>query len=139
MNDEKRWETRLWQPLWEGTDEERSEKSIYGATLSPDRGTFIEETYMTKNKKSLTTAIWAVRDVSHEARTAAKLCAKKDRTPLGEWVSNAILQNAKKSRESKKEIARPEDVMDHLKTMFDKIEKLSNRMEKPWWEKILGK
>ena len=78
----------------------------------------------TKNEKSQT-SLWSIRGVSHETRIAAKKAAKKEDKKLFEWVEEKITEAAHQVLSRKTVLAKPDDVIDLLKSMSDKIEKLS--------------
>jgi len=85
---------------------------------------------------------WTIREVSNEARNAARIGAKKEGKSLGQWVEASILNSLKKSTNQKTEVSNPADVVDVVKLLSDKIDKLSgeiNEINKPWWDKIRGK
>lgn len=78
----------------------------------------------TKNKKS-TTDIWSIRGVSYETRIAAKKAAKKENKKLFEWVEERLTEAAHAVLTRKAVPAKPDDIIDILKSLSDKIEKLS--------------
>ena len=104
-----------------------------------------------KSKKGLDQDnIWAVRGVSHEARNAAKMAARKSQDSLGSWVSRKILEAAQAElRDGKQEIARQEDVLNILETLSNKFETevsdLRNQLEnvktqkKSWVQIVFNK
>ena len=87
-----------------------------------------------------------VRGVSVEAQNALKICAKKAGKPQGKWLESVILQAAKDMVSKKQEVARPDDVLDVIKKMSDKLadmekmsnklDELSDRISKPWWKRL---
>ena len=94
----------------------------------------------TKTDKSITLSTWTVRDVPNEARNAARIYAKKENKPLGIWIGNAILSACNKEQSKPKELTRTNDnTMEAIKEMHARIEKMSELLNKPWWEKIMGK
>jgi uncharacterized protein YoxC len=90
---------------------------------------------------------FTVRGFSAEARNAVKICARKAKKTQGKWLEEVVLQAAKDMMGKKTEVARPEDVFDIIKKMSDdleavkkmsnKVDELSNRLNKPWWKKII--
>ena len=78
-----------------------------------------------KNKKNIDSEnLWAVRGVSQEARTAAKMAAKKLSISLGMWLSRKIIEAAQVDlTENNKQIARQEDVLNILENLSNKFEK----------------
>ncbi len=99
---------------------------------------------MKNNNKS---NIITVRGVSMEASNALKICSKRDNKTQGQWLDYVILNAAKTSSMKKKDIAKPEDVSDIIQKMYDKIsdfqkmsdkiDELSDRVNKPWYKRIV--
>lgn len=95
----------------------------------------------------MSSRIITVRGVSIEAQNALKICAKKANKTQGKWLEGVILQAAKEMVSKKQEVARPDDVLDIIKQMSDKIsamekmsdkiDELSNRLDMPWWRRIV--
>lgn len=92
----------------------------------------------TKSPKSQT-CNWMIRNFPIEVKSAVNMAAKKQRKSIPEWVSPILLIEAQNQLTGKQEIAKPEDVADVLKEVFNKLEELSNKVNKPFWMKLLGK
>lgn len=73
-----------------------------------------------------------------ETRVAVTKSAEREKMPLNDWIGNALLEASRDVLSAKREVAKPEDVMDVIKNMADKIDKLSDRVNesnKPWWKR----
>lgn len=91
---------------------------------------------------------FTVRGMSSEARNAVKICARKAKKTQGKWLEDVILKAAKAEVSKSTDVARLEDVSDIIKEMSDriksleglsdKVEKLSNMANRPWWKKIVN-
>lgn len=85
---------------------------------------------------------WTVRQIPREVITAAKKASKNDRKTLGQWLSHVILEAARVTLTRKTEIAKPEDVSDTLQRLLERqerAERILDRLQKPWYTKLLGK
>jgi hypothetical protein len=92
----------------------------------------------TKSQKSQT-CNWMIRKFPIEVRSAVLMAAKKQGKSIPEWSAPVLLVEAQRQLTGKQEIAKPEDVADVLKEVFNKLEELSNKVNKPWWQKLAGK
>lgn len=77
-----------------------------------------------KSEKS-TTSLWSIRGVRYETRIASKKAAKKENKKLFEWVEEKLNEAAHQVLSRKPLPAKPDNVIDILKSLSDKIEKLS--------------
>lgn len=71
-----------------------------------------------------------------ETRIAVTKAAKRANIPLNTWINKTLAQTSQEALKGKHEVARPDDVMDVIKQMADKIDMLSVQVNKPWWKKI---
>lgn len=74
--------------------------------------------------------------VPWETRIAVTKAAERDNVNLNEWINEVLLKEARGVLTGKREIAKPEDVLDVIKGMADKLDKLSSEVNKPWWKRI---
>jgi hypothetical protein len=74
--------------------------------------------------------------VPWETRTSVTKAAEREGNNLNTWIDNALLNASREVLVGKKEIAKPEDVMDVIKQMAEKIDKLSDKVNMPWWKRI---
>lgn len=87
---------------------------------------------MTKSKTEGST--WSLRNMSPEVINAAKIAAKRDNEFVSVWVSKTIMNAAQQSLKSKREVAKPEDILSVVKDLSDKIDKLYDREKKGIWK-----
>lgn len=85
---------------------------------------------MTKKKNSTTdkSPPWQVRNVPQEVRNAVRLAADRDAMDMGRWVSQKLMQCCQETLTGKREIAKPEDVMDVLNIMCKNMEEIAKDM-----------
>lgn len=77
--------------------------------------------------------------VPWETRIAVDKAAKRENRNLSDWINAALLKEAQGVLTAKREVAKPEDVMDVIKSMAEKLDRLSdkvNERNKPWWRKF---
>jgi len=102
-----------------------------------------QRTKMTRKtlpEKSLTLSTWTVRDVPNESRNAARMYSKKEGKPLGLWIGEAILKACGRADKQPRNLARPShDIMEALLEMQNRMDKMSETINKPWWERVIGK
>ena len=75
--------------------------------------------------------------VPWETRISVTKAAERNRDNLNEWIDKALLDASRDVLVGKREIAKPEDVMDVIKKMAEKLDKLSDKVDKPWWKRIV--
>ena len=78
--------------------------------------------------------------VPWETRASVTKAAERNSVTLNDWIDKALLNASRDVLLGKREIAKPEDVMDVIKNMAEKIDNLSskvNEVNKPWWKKII--
>lgn len=71
-----------------------------------------------------------------ETRVAVTKAATRANIPLNDWLDKVLIQTSREALTGKQEIAKPDDVLDVIKQMADKIDKLTDKVNKPWWKKI---
>ncbi len=77
--------------------------------------------------------------VPWETRIAVTKAAERNNVNLNEWINESLLKEARGVLTGKREIAKPEDVMDVIKDMADLLAELSNKVNesnKPLWKRI---
>lgn len=77
--------------------------------------------------------------VPWETRIAVTKAAERNDVNLNEWINEALLKEARGVLTGKRDIAKPEDVMDLIKGFADKISELSHKVDesnKPLWKRI---
>jgi predicted HicB family RNase H-like nuclease len=72
-----------------------------------------------------------------ETRISVSKAAQRQNKNLNAWIDNVLLSASRDVLQGKKEVAKPEDVMDVIKQMADKIDKLSDKVNKPWWKRMV--
>ena len=73
--------------------------------------------------------------VPWETRIAVTKAAERNNVNLNEWINEALLKEARGVLTGKRDIAKPEDVMDVIKDMAEKLAELSNKVDRPWWKR----
>lgn len=74
-----------------------------------------------------------------ETRIAVTKAADRNNVNLNEWINEALSKEARGVLTGKREIAKPEEVVDFMKDMAEKLAELSdkvNESNKPWWKRI---
>lgn len=71
-----------------------------------------------------------------ETRIAVTKAAQRNDVNLNEWINEALLKEARGVLTGKREIAKPEDVVDFMKVMAEKLAELSDKVDKPFWKRI---
>jgi hypothetical protein len=77
--------------------------------------------------------------VPWETRIAVTKAAERNAVNLNEWINEALLNEARGVLTGKREIAKPEDVMDVVKGMADLLAELKHKVDesnKPLWKRI---
>jgi len=75
--------------------------------------------------------------VPWETRISVTKAAERNGANLNEWIDKTLLKESREVLMGKREIAKPEDVMDVIKNMAEKLDKLSDKVDKPWWKRIV--
>jgi len=77
--------------------------------------------------------------VPWETRIAVTKAAERDAASLNEWINEALIKESRGVLTGKRDIAKPEDVMDVIKSMADKLVELSAKVDesnKPLWRRV---
>lgn len=81
--------------------------------------------------------------VPWETRIAVTKAAERNAVSLNEWINEALIKESRGVLTGKREIAKPEDVMDLIKGMADKmnevivrVNEVGDKVNKPWWRRI---
>jgi len=80
-------------------------------------------------------ARWTIL-IPWETRISVTKAAERQQKSLNEWIDKALLDASRDVLVGKREVAKPEDVMDVMKQMAEKIDKLSDKVDKPWWKRM---
>lgn len=80
-------------------------------------------------------ARWTIL-VPWETRISVTKAAERQQKSLNAWIDKALLDASRGELMQKREVAKPEDVMDVIKQMSEKIDKIKEEVNKPWWKKI---
>jgi hypothetical protein len=80
-------------------------------------------------------ARWTIL-IPWETRISVTKAAERQQKSLNEWIDKALLDASRNVLVGKREVAKPEDVMDVIKQMAEKIDKLSDKVDKPWWKRM---
>lgn len=96
-------------------------------------------------------ARWTIL-IPWETRISVNKAAERQQTNLNTWIDNALLNASREVLVGKQEVAKPEEVMDVIKQMAEKLgkyadslDKLSQEINRPkeinksWWKKISNK
>lgn len=96
-------------------------------------------------------ARWTIL-IPWETRISVTKAAERQQTNLNTWIDNALLNASREVIVGKQEVAKPEEVMDVIKQMAEKLgkyadslDKLSQEINRPkeinksWWKKISNK
>lgn len=75
--------------------------------------------------------------VPWETRISVTKAAERNKVSLNDWIDRALLNASREVLTEKREVAKPEDVMDVIKNMAEKLDKLSDKVNKPWWKRIV--
>lgn len=81
-------------------------------------------------------ARWTIL-IPWETRIAVTKAAEREKIALNEWINTALHEAARETLTGKREVAKPEDVMDVIKQMADKLNELSDKVNEPWWKRIV--
>jgi len=77
--------------------------------------------------------------VPWETRISVTKAAERNNVPLNDWINKALIKESREVLMGKRELAKPEDVMDVIKNMAEKLDKLSdkvNESNKPLWKRV---
>lgn len=77
--------------------------------------------------------------VPWETRIAVTKAAERNAVNLNEWINEALIKESRGVLTGKREIAKPEEVMDVIKDFADKLAELTNKVDesnKPLWKRI---
>jgi hypothetical protein len=80
-------------------------------------------------------ARWTIL-IPWETRISVTKAAERQQKSLNEWIDKALLDASRDVLVGKREVAKPEDVMDVMKQMAEKIDKLSDKVNQPWWKRM---
>lgn len=80
-------------------------------------------------------ARWTIL-VPWETRISVTKAAERQHKSLNAWIDKALLDASRGELTQKREVAKPEDVMDVIKQMSEKLDKIKEEVNKPWWKKI---
>lgn len=78
--------------------------------------------------------------VPWETRISVTKAAERSSVALNDWIDKALLTASRDVLVGKREVAKPEDMMDVIANMAEKLDKLSdkvNEVNKPWWQRIV--
>jgi len=88
-----------------------------------------------KKVGALDLARWTIL-VPWETRSSVTKAAERQSMPLNEWIDKALLTASREVLVGKREVAKPEDVMDVIKQMAEKLDKITEKVNKPWWKRL---
>ena len=93
---------------------------------------------MAKRAKTSTTKnqAWQVKGVTPETREAIKQAARKSGMTIGQWVDETLHREAVAELTGKAPQNLP---METLETQFQAINDKLDRIDQPFWRKILGR
>lgn len=91
-----------------------------------------------KKTETVDLSRWTVL-VPWETRIAVTKAAERDKVSLNEWINRVLNDAARETITGKRDIAKPEDVLDLLQQMAERIDKVAKDMNKPWWKKVIKK
>lgn len=74
--------------------------------------------------------------VPWETRIAVTKAAERNGVSLNEWINEALIKESRGVLTEKREIAKPEDVLDVIKALSEKVDKITREVNKPWWKKF---
>jgi hypothetical protein len=88
-----------------------------------------------KKTDSVELSRWTIL-VPWETRSSATKAAERSGKAINVWLDTALLEASRGELTKKREVAKPEDVMDVIKALSDKMDKITEEVNKPWWKKI---
>ena len=86
-----------------------------------------------KKVGALELARWTII-IPWETRISVTKAAGRQQKSLNTWIDSALLKASREVLVGKKEVAKPEDVMDVIKQMAEKLDKITEKVNKPWWK-----
>ncbi len=87
---------------------------------------------------------WTIQQISRQARTVAKIAAKKERKNLGVWLSRVIIESADKAPPKKNDIDKTDEVSNILSQLLERQVLLDRRLDNllnsktSWWSRMFS-
>ena len=81
-----------------------------------------------KTKNAKPTDTWTIRGVSHEARTATRVAARKSNMTIGEWVERALVKAVHEQNSSQSSEIAP-TMASMMERLLDHVEKTDARLD----------
>lgn len=88
-----------------------------------------------KKVAAIDLARWTIL-IPWETRISVTKAADRQQKSLNAWIDMALLKASREVLVGKKEVAKPEDVIDVIKQMSNRLDNLSKEVNKPWWKRI---